>query len=406
MPCNERLSLTVLHLHSFRLQNEYDGFQRELQNRLSGVSMADSAFEESLNVAMEVLNAAAAAAHHDEVDGDSEVMLVDGEPQPRIPAYGVDGALKILINNATEEFGFAPRDVYEGIFVFHRTKFTHKAALGRLDYPKLIDLAKTFNGSYEFDEHTHRVIAVSPSEYVPGLDEWKINFKSIRIAEQVVLSMRLLGDEHLRKMYYVLRNIPQNSGVAGHIFEAIAHRVLPSKEVPQYTRMDTDGKIPPTFSTTTAQPPSPSRRDRALTFKPINLRRDLSDVDSNGYYIPVSVTNPLFDSFTVDLDHGQHTAVISIYQITISQRHKGSADGYLLIRKIIAHARKLLNCKNPNIEVKYFLVCPEDGGDHKWKMPSGWDKKNSRDNHIGKAFCIRIPSHYLTVRRANPLQIL
>ena len=88
--------------------------------------------------------------------------------------------------------------------------------------------------------------------------------------------------------------------------------------------------------------------------------------------------------------------------MTTSQKHGGSADGYLLIHKIMVHVHKLLDCppgQEANIKVEYVLVCPEDGSKHRWEMPNGWDD-------VGEVFCIRIPSRYLTVRRVNSLPIL
>ena len=78
---------------------------------------------------------------------------------------------------------------------------------------------------------------------------------------RLVLSMRLLEDEYLLDIYALTHNIPGNSGLLGQIFEAIAHRVIPGKEVLQSTPMDTNGEIPPTFSTTASQPPPTSPRD-------------------------------------------------------------------------------------------------------------------------------------------------
>ena len=352
---------------------------------------AGGRFEKSIDDAMEVLKAEMGEAAADGVD---------------------DSTIEILINNATERFGFAPRDVYKGIFSPTATWVKHKIALDNLDYRELITLSKAIHLGCEFDEDAHHVIAASPVTSTLSWDEWTINFKSMRIAEQAVLSMWSLGEYDLRDMYALLHGFPQNSGIAGRIFEAIAHRVIPGKEVLQSTPMDTNGEIPPTFSTTAPQPPPTSRRDHAMTFRTINLRHDLSDVtfDSSGYYVPVSAFNPLFNSFTVALDVGRRTGVISIYQITISQSHRGSADDYLLIHKIMAHARKLLNCPkgyDPDIKVEYFLVCPEDGVDYEWEMPSGWDENNGHDNQAGEAFCIRIPSRYLTqVCRTDPIQIL
>jgi hypothetical protein len=61
----------------------------------------------------------------------------------------------------------------------------------------------------------------------------------------------------------------------------------------------------------------------------------------NKYYTPTSSTHPLFDPFIVDPINPQ-TAVISVLQITTSPRHGGSARGYLYIRKLTIHVRKLL----------------------------------------------------------------
>jgi len=414
MPYYGGLSLTVLHLCSLPIQPDYDRFRSELENRLGSASTDNNIFEEPVDIAMEVLQAEwerekALAADRDGVDDGNEAMEADVEVQPQIPAYGVDDALKILIKNATEQFGFAPRDVYGGIFSPVEVKAKHHKALRGLNYPQLMSLCKAFHMSHEFDKYSHRVIAVSPVESALGYDEWRLNFKSTQIAKEAVLSMRLLEKEHLRDMYVLIHDIPENSGLLGQVFEAIAHRMLPGKDVPQPTLMATDDKIPPTFSTTATQAPPTPPRDRALTFTTVNLRRDLSDFDGSGYCVPASPTNPLFDSFTVDLDPDNCTGVISVYQITISERHEGSADGYLFIRKIMARARKLLNCpkgSKPNIEVKYFLVCPEDGVDHKWKMPDGWKEKTNRYDHAGEAFCIRVPSSYFKVCCADSPQIL
>ena len=167
-----------------------------------------------------------------------------------------------MINNATEEFGFAPRDVYRGIYSFHSTKAQHDEVLEQVDYPKLMSLSKAFHTNCELDRYSDHATAVSPSKFVASLDCWAIDFKSIWIAKEVVLSMRLLGGERIRDMYD-LHNVPQNSGVAGRIFEAIAHRVLSGKDVPQSTPMVFSDGIPPTFSTTDTQPPPTSPHDSA-----------------------------------------------------------------------------------------------------------------------------------------------
>jgi len=408
---NRGLSLTVLRLCSFRIQRRYNGFRSELQSRLLDDSAAPCEHQESIDALQEVLQVdeewkkAVATERH---RGSTEATVVGGGTQPPAP---VDNLLKILVCNAAGEFGFAPHDVYEGIFFSRSTKGKHNEALREVDYPKLVTLSKAFHMDCELDEYSHRIIAVSPVRASVRNDGWTIDFKSSQIAKAVVLSMLLLATERLRGMYDLLHNVPQTSGMAGRIFEAIAHRVLSGKDVPQSTSMISDKSIPPTFSATNTRPPPTSPRDRARTVTIVDLR-DLSEVmsDSNRYYIPASATNPLFDSSTVALNARQRTAVISICQITTSPKHGESADGYLLIRKIMDRVRELLKHSgenSPRITVNYFLVCPDDGSKHQWKMPSGWDEDNDVNDHTGDAFCIRVPSSYLTVRRVlNLLKIL
>jgi len=130
---------------------------------------------------------------------------------------------------------------------------------------------------------------------------------------------------------------------------------------------------------------------------PVNLADDsLSDVtlDTDKYYIPIAANNPLFDSFTINHDRDGRTAVISIFQITISPRHGGSGDGYRSIRKIMIRVSELLKGAEadpkPAIKVTYFLVCP-GSKKYKWQMPVGWKKDNKLNDHCGEAFCIPVP---------------
>lgn len=51
--------------------------------------------------------------------------MVDEVGQPPALVRTVDNALKILVHNATEEFGFAPRDVYDGVFQLYETRDKH-----------------------------------------------------------------------------------------------------------------------------------------------------------------------------------------------------------------------------------------------------------------------------------------
>jgi len=332
---------------------------------------------------------------------------IDEAGQSGVAVDDLHTALKILVRNATEEFGFAPRDVYEGVFRLTITKYRHDTHVANLDYRKLTTLIQTFIDDRALSDFSHHVVAVYPDplEVALGLDRWVIDFKSIRIRRKVMELMRLAEDQHLRNTFNLLHNIPEGSIMAGWFFEAIVHRFLSNgwrshQPVPQPIRMVSDDLDPPTFSTNpstpNASPPylAPVRdhkSTRAVTR--VNFTSGLNDVtlDSNKYYIPTASNNPLFDSFAINFD--RLTVVISVFQITTSPKHEGSAQGYLLIRKVMAHVRKLLKKMNGNfkVEVVYFLVFPEDGTPHQWKMPVNWSKNTKINDHRGDTFCIPIP---------------
>ena len=77
----------------------------------------------------------------------------------------------------------------------------------------------------------------------------------------------------------------------------------------------------------------------------------------------------------------------------IPSTHPGSAKGYPLIHKIMAHVHKLLKqvVLKATVKVAYFLVCPEGGAQHKWQMPTDWSKSVITNDHRGDVFCISVP---------------
>ena len=317
----------------------------------------------------------------------------------------VDNALKILLHNAIEEFGFAPRSVYNGVFSLPNTKGDHVVAVESLRCPDLKDLVGRFSTECELDGFSQRVVAVHPHPPTDSdrYDLWELKFKSIRIAKEVAVLMRLEEDQQLRETYTLLYTTPCDSTLAGCVFEAIAHRMLPrclsDRTMPRPILMVSEKKIPPLFSMC-----SPSARHASLSslasphghtmdVTRVDFTRGLSNVtlDDDRYYIPTASNNPLFDSFTIRRDRDKNTVVISIFQITISPKHGGSAEGYLLIRKIIAHVRDLLEGREDPVKIEYILVCPEDRSQHQWQMPVGWNAKTSINDHRGKAYCLRVP---------------
>jgi len=92
----------------------------------------------------------ASVTHQDE-------KTTDGAGQLRAQ---VNNALNILVRNATEEFGFAPRDVYEGILDIPSARHAHAAALRKLDYSKLLAIVDAFSEDCELNDVSHRVVAL------------------------------------------------------------------------------------------------------------------------------------------------------------------------------------------------------------------------------------------------------
>ena len=192
-PFNGSSSLTVLHLYSFRLQEDYDDFLSELRSRLLSESTPNDAYKETIDAALKVLQmeaetekamVVAVAADRDEAGDHTDAMAVDAGAQLQAPVDPAENALKILMANATEEFGFAPRDVYNGIVDLPNIKHEHDLAMKDLEYSKLMTLSKTFHEKCKLDKFSHHIIAVSPCRFTVSRDRWTINFKSTRIARE------------------------------------------------------------------------------------------------------------------------------------------------------------------------------------------------------------------------------
>ena len=339
-------SLTALHLCcSLLLQRRYTSFRSTLQNFLPlGDSLPPHTVgNEDIDAVLEVLQTerrrkeaeeeeegyaavvaeALAAVGNDSggVPMDEDEIAVSAPGQVRDPA---DDAFEVLVRNATEEFGFAPRDVYGGVFALPKTKIRHIAEVGKADYSKLKELVDALSDR-GMDNFSRHVVAVKPRYCSLEYDYLEIDFKSTRIARQVTDVMWLKEGNHLRDTYALLRDFPGSSCLAGSFFEAIAHRVLRQKHI-QPIPMVSDNHNPPTFSThgTPLAPPTPPR-DYPEASNRVDLVHGLSGVTSSSakYYVPTSTTNPLFDSFTIDIDADKCTAVISVFQIRALQGREG-----------------------------------------------------------------------------------
>jgi hypothetical protein len=131
-----------------------------------------------------------------------------------------------LVRNATQEFGFAPRDIYDGALDLPGMKQQHANKVDGLKCFQLKSLAEAFIRCHDINDISHHVVAVHPYKDKRKLDRWEIAFKSTRIARRVVEVMQSAEEKHLRETLDLLRKIPEASALAGRVFEAIVHRIL------------------------------------------------------------------------------------------------------------------------------------------------------------------------------------
>ena len=386
------LSLTLLRLKSLHLRPGFDTFCSELGRFLEGSTLPTTG-DQDINAALEVLrterkgNSTSAMAH-----GKNRA---DQPDQPRAPEDKMDSALKILVRNATDEFGFIPRDVYRGVLRLPQTKEDHDDAVKALKYPSLVDFVENFPENRQISDSLYDVVAVRPIRSLESRDAWMIDFKSTRIKWKVMEKMQLVENNRIRETFGSLRNAGENCSLARWFFELFAHCVLSGGwkgPAPQLTRMRCSKGEPHVFHIDSSSQLS-FLEPYTRTIKEIKLTKELSDVtlDEDKYYKPAAANNSPFDSFTINRGLDGVTVEISIFQMTVSKKHRGSPEGNLFIRDLITRVRELLNDNAAEPEVNYILVCPNDTLGCQWNMPDGWiESCTQRDPH-GKVFCIRIP---------------
>jgi hypothetical protein len=418
-------SLTILHrCCSLQLWPGYNGFRGGLQRALDE-STPPTANDKNINVALKVLQT-------------KKESKEDEAGQPQTPVGKLNNALEILVYSATEEFSFAPRDVYDDLLEFDQTKERHTTAVVELKYDDLEDLVQNFSASPGLDRRfSPSVIAVypRPSKAKARFDKGAIDFKSIRIAKQVVESMRSKEDRHLREMYRIFHGVPASSTLAGWIFEAIVYRMFSCGEqskpsMLQFIRMISNDSVPPVSSTgpssstsDTSLPSSPtpdtplsssSTSDTSLSsFKlrytgtraatPVDFTdSQLSDVtlESDIYYITTAASNPLSYSFTINID--PLVVGIYIFQITAS-KHKGLGKGYQ-IRKIIDRVRGLPEQEGSHAHT--FWSAPAVGPATGCRCPSAGVTRPEPTTIAGMASIYAFPSRDIMVRHVYSLPIL
>jgi len=164
--------------------------------------------------------------------------------------------------------------------------------------------------------------------------------------------------------------------------------------------MYSDGKELPSFSTVipssaigTSLSPIPSPPRNGTRDMAIDLTRSPNDFvpDDKIYYIQRAADNPFFDSFTITFNDSKSTALISVFQMTISRAQRGSTKDYELICKIMRRVNEFDS--SLQIRVTYWLVCPtwDPPEERLWKMFDGWGDSAIVNDHRRHVFCLHIP---------------
>ena len=392
---------------SLLLRPEYNDFRHLLEESFNSNKLTSDEEEwfnsdkltndDGINAALEVLHEKNWRGCGPSASGGDIQMTDVGGKSPDI--------METLMENAIEEFGLAPRDVYRGIFDLPDINPEHDAAVEQADYLELAKFITKFPHHISLNTLSHKLIAVEPifDRARLRVKSWEIDFRSPRILEKVMDSSQFKEDAQVWEFYNSILRSSAASVMAGHLFEQIVHRIFAHDRKDsilksQPTCMVSDGKNPPTFSAGPSPTPTPTPASVSLPpqlstgamdtvvvdFKSEDLNVTLEE---NKYYKPKAENDALFDSFV--LRRGPQNAItISVFQITISQTHGGSDKGLENIRKIMARIKKLDDSK-ADVKVEYFLVCP-DNKPHRWTMPAVWKLTIAQNNHQGDVFCMRV----------------
>ena len=128
-------------------------------------------------VALTVIKARKEADHNKMEDNNNEVgdgtgaLTADQTPD-------MDKAIEILVQNAMEEFGFVPCNVYSIIVHLPRSRVELDTALDNFSYAELKSIVEAFTKKSTFNFTSHHVIAICPIHIDLGIDIWRVDFKS------------------------------------------------------------------------------------------------------------------------------------------------------------------------------------------------------------------------------------
>lgn len=259
-----------------------------------------------------------------------------------------EDALGYLLEAAVDRFGYSARDVFSAIFDYDSSTQRHQDAF-RIKYTDF-QAGVSALSTNQSAEHSisHQVLALWPVYPGPFMRvRWEVKFKSKWVGKNVLQQLGATEDDALLGQIRFLQRIPKARSLTGQFVEPFVHDSIANSTGGFWPliKMASNNADPPLF--TVLQDSSfsisddvqfPKIKRETVKFQSI----DELSVKNNVYYIPADTNFPLFDSFTIDLNHSTKSAVLWILQMTMSRLDEGSARGYLKIRNIIANLKSQL----------------------------------------------------------------
>jgi hypothetical protein len=325
----------------------------------------------------------------DDATGDDAMDDATGDDAMDDTTVEVDEVLDKILDNAIEAYGSSARDVYRAIISPDLAKNRIDAALSFQEYDALRQIVmnlQRMDSSYTFSHRIFSLQVTEPLGRKTGLG-FEVQFKSHWIRTIVLRHLEFLEHVSTAAMISDMKYL-QGSSFAGFLYEGFATKALAAGESPlDLVLMETKkGKttffVPIDHDTTV----SPFNRQRVRSYAsfstgPLALEFGVSPEESlaDYFWIPMARNNPLFDAFVIEFrPSARIDAVVWILQITLNKDHRGSSEGYQLIKLIKTKVEEAIKTisrtkrrKKKNVIVKYVLVSPEGG---QWTLPEkNWE---------------------------------
>jgi hypothetical protein len=383
------------------------------------------------------------------------------EIYPEALPVSTDEVFDSLLDGLIGFFGLIPRAVFKALFSgFNSQLMAHNVVLSigiqQLRTTVLDIVANPEEKFPDVQSPSYRIVAIDNVGSLE-LPELQVKFKSKYIG--IEISRRLSDKSQSRNevcsLIKDLLEIPQAKGLAGNLFEPLAHYgiMIPKHGGPWILQLMTfvDGTNPKFVFQPDAEKilGFPRVKRHKIFFNQAKIHE--LQLDNDAYYIPNATNHPFFDSFIVHLDFDTPSASLWLLQMTTSDLHRGSSKGYAVIRSIIKQILNLLinqppaakkqklatkkgkekaeeaeepklaidkgkkkaeeaeepklaadkgkrkaeDAEEPYVTVHYVVARPQgvidDSDPPTWALPEGWYSNIARTNHQGMGYLLEYP---------------